>query len=143
MPKHTKVDLKQLSPEALIERFVTEAKLSDPDTPATVAELDQHGAQWRAFAAEIVIRGGAHTLIQLLDVSDNWVAQCAARALMVHAETKDRAMAALDRIADECSGSASSSANIARNMIRYGDPLGDPIEVEKRLAEIRARDGAK
>lgn len=39
-------------------------------------------------------------------------------------------------------GGRSSSARIARNMIRYGDALGDLVEVEKRLAKIRAHDGA-
>ena len=143
MAKTQKADLKNLSAEVLIEGFVFEAKLSDPETPGTVAELDEHGATWRAYASEIIARGGSKSLAELLDCADNWVAQCAGRALMVHEATKDQALAALDRIADECSGSASSSARIAKNMLRYGDPLGDPVEVEKRLAEIRARDGAR
>jgi hypothetical protein len=41
MLKPTRVDLKQLSPEVLVEPFGTEAKLSDPDTTATLAELDK------------------------------------------------------------------------------------------------------
>lgn len=136
-------DLKKLSPEALIEGFVTEAKLSDPETPATVPELDEHDAAWRAYASEIIARGGSKSLAELLNSPDNWVAQCAGRALMVHEATKDQALAALDRIADECSGIASFSADTARNISRYGDPDGDPVEVEKQLAEIRARDGAR
>jgi len=78
-----------------------------------------------------------------LNRPDNWIAYCAAAALGIHEETKDVAFAILDRIDDECSGGASYSADIGRNMICYGDPLGDPVEVEQELAEIRARDRAR
>jgi hypothetical protein len=144
MRKVEKKDLNELSPEALLEGFVTEAKLEDLGTSiGTVAQMNEHGARSRAFANEIIARGGSKSLIALFESPDNWIAYCAAAALVIHEETKSVALATLDRIADERSGGASSSARIARNMIRYGDPLGDPVEVEKRLAEIRARDGAK
>lgn len=143
MTKAQKADLRKLSPEALIEGFVTEAKLSDPETPCSVAESDEHDARWRAYAKEIIARGGSRSLLELLSSPDNWVAQCAGRALMAQEATKEQALAALDRIADECSGIASFSADTARNLARYGDPGGDPVELEKRLAEIRARDGAR
>ena len=144
MPEAGKADLKNLSPEALVEGFVTEAKLEDLGTSiGTVAQMNEHGARSQAYAAEIVARGGSKSLIALFESPDNWIAYCAAAALVVHEKTRDVALATLDRIADECSGGASFSADIGRNMIRYGDPLGDPVEVEKELAEIRARDGAR
>jgi hypothetical protein len=141
MPKSDKLDLKTLSPEALLEGFVTEAKLEELGTSiGTVERMNEHGARSRAYAAEIVARGGSESLIALFKSPDDWIAYSAAVALVIHDETKDIALATLDRIADECSGGASFSADIGRNMIRYGDPLGDPVAVEKELAEIRARD---
>jgi hypothetical protein len=131
--------LKKLAPEALIEGFVREAKLSDPAMPLSAAEMNVHVSRFYAFADEIATRGGLPALLPLLDSTDNWLAYRVADRLADLEETRDRALATLDRIADECSGGASASAERARNMIRYGDPLGDPVEVEKRLAEIRAR----
>jgi hypothetical protein len=143
MAKKQNLNVKALSPETLIEGFVTEAKLSDPAMRTTVAEMNKHVARFYAYADEIAARGGLPSLLPLLDSPDNWIAYRTADRLADLPETKDRAMAVLDRIADECSGSASASAERARNMIRYGDTLGDPVEVEKRLAEIRARDSAR
>jgi hypothetical protein len=69
---------------------------------------------------------------------DHWLAYYVANYYADHGATKDRAMAVLDRIADGRFRSASSAADTARNMIRYGNPFGDPVEEEKALAEIRA-----
>lgn len=94
----------------------------------------------RAYAAEIVERGGAQSLVQLLDSPDNWIAYAAAETLVAREDTKDQALTTLDHLADERSGNASFAADTARNMRRYCNPGGDPVEVEKRLAKIRERE---
>jgi ElaB/YqjD/DUF883 family membrane-anchored ribosome-binding protein len=124
LTKAEKAELKKLPPEALIEGFVYEAKLNDPAMLTTVAEMNEHGTRSRAYAAEIVARGGAQSLAQLLDSSDKWLAYSAANALADLAETKDQALSTLDRLAEERSGNASASAQTTRNMVRYGTPWG-------------------
>jgi len=70
--------------------------------------------------------------------SDQFIAYSAAAALVKIAEFREPALAVLDQIADACIGAASFRADIARNVIRYGDYRGDPIQYEKELAEVRA-----
>ncbi len=140
MTKAETAALKTMTPEQLIEGFVREAKLSDPTMPTSVREMNEHGAKSYAYLDEIGSRGGLQSLIPLLDVRDDWIAYRTASRLARHDETKDRAMATLDRLADS-EGVASGEADRARNMIRYGDPLGDPVEVEKERAANPARYG--
>lgn len=140
MNKAEKVALTKMSPEELIEGFVREAKLSYPGAPTSVREMNAHVDNFYAYADEIARRGGLPSLLPLLDSSDDWIAYRTASRLARNEETKDRAMATLDRIADS-DGEGSGQANRARNMIRYNDPLGEPVAVEKRLAAIRAEYG--
>ncbi len=137
MTKAEKAALATMTPEQLIEGFVREAKLSYPGAPTSVREMNEHGERSYAYLDEIGSRGGMQSLIPLLDSPDDWIAYRTACRLARHDETKDRAMATLDRIAD-AEGIASGEADRARNMIRYGNTLGDPVEVEKELAAIRA-----
>ncbi len=140
MKKVTKYNFGKLTLEELIEGFVSEAALEGLGTSiGTIAQMNEHGDRSRAFGDEIVSRDGGKSLLPLLNFSDNWIAYSAAVALVILPDTKETALETLDRIADERSGRASSSANTGRNMVRYGNPLGAPDEVEKRLAEIRSR----
>ncbi len=141
MTKAETAALKTMTPEQLIEGFVREAKLEGMGTSiGTVREMNEHGAKSYAYLDEIGSRGGLQSLIPLLDLRDDWIAYRTASRLARHDETKDRAMATLDRLADS-EGVASGEADRARNMIRYGDPLGDPVEVEKERAANPARYG--
>ena len=138
MTRSEKADLQKLSPEELLGGFVREAKLNDPAMSTTVREMNDHGAASRAYAEAIVSRGGLASLLPLIDLHDDWVAYSAAAQLVRHDETKDRALRALDRIADACSGSASGFADRARNMIRFGDPFGPP-SADTRVEDIPGR----
>ena len=75
-------------------------------------------------------------MLPLIDSPDTWVAFSAADRLADLEETRDRALAVLDRIADACVGYVSYRANTSRNVVRYGHPGGDPVEYAKRLTEI-------
>ena len=79
------------------------------------------------------------SLETLMENPDPFIAYSAAAALVKIPQFREAALAVLDRIADGRLGSASTRADIARNMIRYGNPDGDRVEVEKELAAIRDR----
>lgn len=117
-------DLETLSPEDVLGGFVLEAKLSDPALPFDAAETDDHALRSAAYASNMIARGGLHSLAELTDGDDPWVAYCAAVELGDYAETRERALATLDRIAAAGAGGASASADTARNMLRHGHPLG-------------------
>jgi len=137
MTKVEKEALSTMTPEQLIEGFVREAKLYQlSDVPRANAALDNQ----IAYEGEIKRRGGLSSLVQLMENADAFIAYSAAGALVTIPEFREAALAVLDRIADGRLGSASTRARIARNVIRYGSPDGDPVEFEKRLAVIRARE---
>ncbi len=137
MTKAEKEALSTMTPEQLIEGFVREAKLYQlSDVPRANAALENK----IAYADEIVRRGGHASLEALMANPDGFIAYSAAAALVKLPEFREAALAVLDRIADGRLGSASTRARIARNVIRYGSPDGDPVEFEKRLAVIRARE---
>ena len=73
--------------------------------------------------------------MELMENSDPYIAYSAGAALVKVPEFCERTLVVLDRIADEQLGSASGLADSVRNLIRYGDP----VEVEKEIAAIRAR----
>jgi hypothetical protein len=137
MTKGETASLRAMTPEQLIEGFIRETKLYElSDVPAANAALERK----IALGEEIVRRGGQASLETLTANADPFIAYSAAAVLVKLADFRDRALAVLDRIADAKVGSASTRTRIARNVIKYGDPDGDPIELEKRLAVIRARE---
>ena len=137
MTKAETAALKIMTLEQLIEGFVYETKLYElSDVPRANKAADDLAA----IAEEITRRGGLPSLAPLMDGPDLFLAYSAARLLARVDKFRDRALAVLDRIVDARVGSASTRARIARNVIRYGDPDGDPVELEKRLAVIRARE---
>ena len=125
-----------MTPEQLIEGFVHETKLYQLSSRRkSDAALDKK----IALGEEIVRRGGCSSLMELMENSDPYIADSAGAALVKVPEFQERALVVLDRIADGQLGSASGLADSARNFIRYGNPDGEPVEVEKELAAIRAR----
>ena len=137
MTKAEKVSLATMTPEQLIEGFVRETKLYQlSDVPRANAALENK----IAYADEIVRRGGHASLETLMENPDPFIAYSAAAALVRIPQFREAALAVLDRIADGRLGFASDCGDTARNMIRYGNPNGDPVEYEKRLAAIRARE---
>ena len=138
MTKTEQAALATLSDETLVEGFITEAKLSDPLFGLPVEKANEHMERFYAYAAAISTRGGLPSLLQLIDSPDIWLAYCTGDRLADLEETRDRALAVLDRIADARIGYVSYRANTARNVVRYGHPSGDPVETEKRLAKIVA-----
>ena len=124
-------ELSQLSPEALIEGFVREAKLSDPSLETSVSEMNEHGDRSHDYASEIGRRGGLPSLLPLLDSDDNWIAYRTATQLARLPETQERALATLDRLAELRTGSTSFLANSSRNMVRYGNPVGAKWKTER------------
>ena len=137
MTKAQMAALKTMTPEQLIEGFVREAKLYElSDVPNANEALEKK----IGFAEEIIRRGGHASLEALMANPDPFIAFSAAGSLVKILEFREAALTVLDRIADARVGSASTEARIARNVIRYGDPDGDPVELEKRLAVIRARE---
>ncbi len=137
MTKAEKAALATMTPEQLIEGFVRESKLVQLShvRRANIAVDDAE-----AYANEIRRRGGLPSLAPLLDSPDPFIAYSVARHLARLEEFRERGLAVLDRIADGRLGFASGRARTARNMIRYGNPNGDPVEYEKELAAIRARE---
>jgi hypothetical protein len=137
MTKAETAALPTMTPEQLIEGFVRETKLYQlSDVPKANAALENK----IAFADEIIRRGGHASLEALMANPDPFIAYSAAAALVKLDAFRERALDVLDRIAEARVGSASTRARIARNVIRFGDPDGDPVELEKRLAVIRARE---
>ena len=137
MTKAETAALRTMTPEELIDGFVRETKLYElSDVPAANAALEKK----IAFGEEIVRRSGQPSLETLMANADPFIAYSAAAVLVRLPDYRDRALAVLDQIADAKVGSASTRSRIARNVIRYGDPDGDPVELEKRLAVIRARE---
>jgi hypothetical protein len=137
MTKAEKASLATMTPEQLIEGFARETKLYQfSDVPLANEALKKK----IEFGDEIVRRGGQSSLETLMANPDPFIAYSAADQLADMPQFREAALAVLDRIADACVGSASFRADIARNVIRYGDFRGDPIEHEKRLAVIRARE---
>jgi len=136
MTKAETAALATMTPEQLIEGFVRESKLVElSDVPRANIAVDDAAA----YADEIRRRGGLPSLAPLLDSPDPFIAYSAARLLARLDDFRERGLAVLDRIAETNIGFPSSRADTARNMIRYGNPDGDPVEVEKELAAIRAR----
>ncbi len=136
MTKAETAALATMIPEQLIEGFVRESKLYQL---SDVAEANKALERATGFVEEISRRGGLPSLTPLMGNSDHFIAYSAADRLADLPEFRERALAVLDRIAEMNVGFASSRADIARNMVRYGNPDGDPAVVEKRLAAIRAR----
>jgi len=137
MTKAEKAALATMTPEQLIEGFVRETKLYQL---STVPRSNEALKNKIAFADEIVRRGGFSSLIELTENADPFIAYSAADQLADLADFRERALVVLDRIADGRLGATSGLADTARNVIRYGNPNGDPVEYEKRLAAIRARE---
>ena len=135
-----KATLLTLSPEALVEGFITEVKLGDPLFGLPVEEANKHTDRWYAYSQAIAARGALPSLLPLIDSPDTRLAYCTTDRPADLDEPKDRALAALDRIADARVGTVSFMADNARNMVRYGDPGGDPVEIERNLVENRARE---
>lgn len=136
MTKAERAALATMSPEQLVEGFVREAKLYElSDVSKANAALENE----LAYAAEIERRGGMPSLAPLLDSSDPFIAYSVARLLARLENFQKRALGVLDSIVESHVGFASDLADTARNMVRYGNPDGDPIEVENRRAAIRAR----
>jgi len=136
MTKAETAALATMTPEQLIEGFVHETKLYQlSDVPKANKALEKK----IAFGNEIARRGGHSSLETLMANPDPFVAYSAAAALVKITEFRERALTVLDRIADACIGTASTRARIARNVIRYGDYRGDPVQYEKELAESVAR----
>ena len=136
MTKAETAALSTMTSEQLIEGFVRETKLYQlSDVPRANKAADDLAS----IAEEIKRRGGLPSLAPLMDGHDPFIAYSAARLLARTEEFKERALDVLDRIADANIGSASFRADIARNVIRYGDYRGDPVQYEKELAESVAR----
>ena len=111
--------LKSASPQELIEGFVREWKIFE------FADVDAANRQYPvavAYDEEIARRGGLRSLAPLMDHDDPFIAYNAARLLMALDDLRDRALATLDRIADARVGFASSQADTARHIARYGEP---------------------
>lgn len=136
MTKAETAALSTMTPEQLIEGFVRETKLYQL---SGVQRANKAADDLAAIADEISRRGGLPSLAPLMDGPDPFIAYSAARLLARLEDFRERALAVLDRIADGHLGSASTRARIARNVIRYGNPDGDPVEYERELAEVRAR----
>ena len=132
MTKAETASLKSMTPEQLIEGFVREAKLYElSNVPRANEALEKK----IAFAEEIIRRGGHASLEALMANPDPFIAFSAAGSLVKIPDFREAALTVLDRIADARVGSASTEARIARNVIRYGDYRGDPVQYQKELAE--------
>ncbi len=141
MTKAETAALATMTPEQLIEGFVRESKLVEISiNGGRGAEATKHVDAVEAYGDEIRDRGGLPVLAPLMDGADPFLAYSAARRLARLDEFRERALAVLDHIAKMNVGTASFRSDTARNVIRYGNPNGDPVEYEKRLAAIRARE---
>jgi hypothetical protein len=127
-----------MTPEELISGFVRESKLIELGRNAGAKNRAVDAAD--AYADEIARRGGLPSLAPLMDGADSFIAYAAADRLGDVPEFRERALVVLDRIVEARLGFTSGRADTARNMIRYGNPNGDPVEYERRLVEIRERE---
>ncbi len=140
--RYGKAELARMSPESLIEGFLRESKLVEASLNGFGSEEEGgvHVAAVESYAAVIRERGGLPSLAPLLESDDPFIAYSVARLLARTHSHREAGIATLARVADLNSGVASVRADRSRNLLLYGDTLGDPVEVEKRLAEIRARE---
>lgn len=135
-----KAALKAVPTAELIERFVCEAALTDPNGAATYEEREKHVKNVEAYADELGRRDDLAAFTPLLDSGDDWIAYAAAHQLIQFEAAEDCALETLDRIADAQSGGVTSGfANRARNMVRFGHPSGafkPPTEVERAFLRV-------